>query len=104
LASAMKTAAIYPKQYGRRDFLTYVVAIPPTDISHFTSNTVPAHDPGYHETNALGWVALDELLRLVKANQNEAVIPSINNAGLYRHFHRGLRDELKTGDVKLFKP
>ncbi len=102
LESALKTAAIYPRQYGRRDFLTYVVAIPPADINKYSSNVVPANDPGYDETNALGWVTLGELLRLAKADKNEAVVPAVNTAGFYPHFRKGLRDALRADDVQLF--
>ena len=102
LESALKTAAIYPRQYGRRDFLTYVVEIPAANIDTFTSNIVPANDPGYDETNALGWLTLDELLRLAKADKNEAVVPRVNAAGFYPHFRKGLKDALRAGEVKLF--
>ena len=102
LESALKTAAIYPRQYGRRDFLTYVVAIPSADIKKYSSNVVPTNDPGYYETNALGWVTLDELLRLAKADKNEAVVPRVNAAGFYPHFRKGLKDALRAGEVKLF--
>jgi len=103
LESAIKTAAIYPRQYGSRDFLTYVVAIPSADINKYTSNIVPANDPGYYETNALGWLTLGELLRLAKADKNEAVVPGVNAAGFYPHFRKGLKDALRAGDVKLFE-
>ncbi len=103
LESAIQTAEIYPRQYTSRDFLTFVIAVPQPDIEGFTSNTLPTNDPGYHETNALGWVALEELLRLVKSDKNEPVVPAVNDAGFYRHFRRGLIEALRTGDVKLFK-
>jgi len=103
LTSAIETAAIYPQQYGHRDFLTYVVAIPPVDINKFTSNVVPGNDPGYDETNALGWVTLGELLRMAKADKNEAVVPAVNAASFYPHFRKGLRKALRAGDIKLFE-
>ena len=102
LESAIEAAQIYPRQYGSSDFLTFVVPIPPTSINKFTSNVVPANDPGYYETNALGWVALDDLLRLAKADKDEPVVPAVNAAGFYPHFRKGLKDALKAGDVKLF--
>jgi len=104
LEAALATADSYPQQYSDRDFLTFVVAIPPTDINNFTHNIVPANDPGYHETNALGWVALSDLLRLAQSDKLEAVSPSVNNAGLYRPFRQGLRQALRAGKVTLFKP
>ncbi|MEZ0154493.1 MAG: hypothetical protein AB9Q22_06285 [Candidatus Reddybacter sp.] len=102
--AALATAEVYPRQYSNRDFLTFVVAIPPVDIKHFYSNAVPANDPGYHETNALGWVALTELLRLAQADKDEPVVPAINNAGLYSPFRQGLKKALRAGKVTFFKP
>jgi len=104
LESAIEAAQIYPRQYGSSDFLTFVVAIPPVDINHFYSNAVPANDPGYHETNTLGWVALTELLRLAQADNDEPVVPAINSAGLYSPFRQGLKKALRAGKVTLFKP
>ncbi|MBL4781497.1 MAG: hypothetical protein JKX92_04575 [Porticoccaceae bacterium] len=94
LESALKTVAIYPRQYGRHDFLTYVVAIPSADISTFTTNIVPANDPGYDEANALGWVTLGELPRLAKADRDESVVPAVNAAGFYPHLRKGLKKGL----------
>ena len=104
LESALLTADVYPQQYNNRDFLTFIVAIPPTDINNFTRNAVPANDPGYHETNALGWVALIELLRLAQSDKTEAVVPAVNDAGFYPPFRQGLRKALRAGKVTLFKP
>ncbi len=104
LEAALATADIYPRQYSNRNFLTFVIAIPPVDIKHFSSNAVPANDPGYHETDALGWITLAELLRLAQADKDEAVVPAVNNAGFYTPFRQGLKEALKAGKVTLFKP
>lgn len=104
LETALATADVYPRQYSNRDFLTFLIAIPPVDITHFISNAVPAKDPGYHETDALGWITLAELLRLAQSDKEEPVVPAVNNAGFYTPFRQGLRKALRAGKVTLFKP
>lgn len=104
LETALPTADVYPPQYSSRDFLTFVVAIPPVDIDNFTSNAVPPNDSGYHETNALGWVTLTKLLSLAQADKVEPVVPTVNNSGLYIPFREGLREALRMGSVTAFKP
>jgi len=93
--------AIYPRQYGRHDFLTYVVAITSADINTFTTNVVPANDPGYDEANSLGWVTPGELPRLAKADRDESVVPAVNATGFYPRFRKGLNEALWAGELKL---
>jgi len=98
-----KNGGYLSPQYGRHDFLTYVVAIPSADINTFTTNVVPANDPGYDEANALGWVTLGELPRLAKADRDESVVPAVNAAGFYPHLRKGLKKVLRAGELKLFQ-
>ena len=92
LKSGLARAPFFPWAPAPGDFITFVVKIPPVDLSPFYTAMVPSRSP-YAETQALAWIPLEELLR--KAANPDYRVKTPDGRPLWEVFWEGIRPSLE---------
>ena len=99
LLDRVKNSPYFPRKPKSNEFVTFVIRIDELDLGPYYTRTV-LHNSGYTETNAIGWVKLQELVD--KASDDKVTVRTPNHGPLWPVFWVPLQSELHANGKALF--